>query len=187
LIINYQPKRILEWGSGYSTLFFPSLLKHDFFWLSIENNLQWVQHLQSQNSSDKIVIKYIPEDSFPWSDKNNDGSYQDLKSYIDYPKDFKPYDFIFIDGRARRDCLEKALEYLQNEGIVVLHDANRTYYYEGIEGKLGNFFILKDYRNKSGGLLMAAKNISIEKYLDYNKHEKNWNLINNLIGKWLAI
>ena len=51
-------------------------------------------------------IKYIPPNNYPWSDNNNDGSYEDLIDYIEFPDNHTPYDFILIDGRARLECIK---------------------------------------------------------------------------------
>ena len=132
LLKNLQPKQCLEWGSGYSTIYFTKFLPTDSNWLAIEHASEWAKRINSLNKNSRIKIKFVPPNRFPWTDDNNDGSYSDLMDYIEYPKDAAPFDFILIDGRSRIACLERAIEWISDKGVVVLHDSNREFYHPAL-------------------------------------------------------
>ncbi|MBV6646611.1 MAG: class I SAM-dependent methyltransferase [Cyclobacteriaceae bacterium] len=183
---NFQPATVLEWGAGYSTLYFPQMIQDLNQWLSIENSSEWVDKVTTKNHNRAVEVRYIPENTNPWTDEHNDGSYDDLRNYVDYPSEKAPFDCILIDGRARSACLRKAFEIIKDEGIVIVHDANREYYLEH-----ANVFkekiLLQDYRRTAGGLLIVSKRQCINAVIDVNKHQRNWGRINNVIGKVLSI
>ena len=109
IISKYKAEVCLEWGSGYSTLHFPFMsssikkwtsIEHDPIWYSIMNKkLDNIKHKQIE-----IILK--TPNTYPWTDEFNDGSYSDLIEYINYPRSTgQKYDFILIDGRARKYCV----------------------------------------------------------------------------------
>jgi len=173
LLERKKPKNCLEWGAGYSTYYFPKYLEKDALWISIEHNEYWakaIKHIIAPNAK----IYYIPPNNYPWTDEHNDGSYADLKDYVEFPKslDIK-FDFILIDGRARKDCLIHALDLLNSGGVVVLHDANRKYYLNPC--KLYRYQALFiDHRKDSGGLWIGSKDLDINTILDIKKHRAIW-------------
>ena len=128
IITNLQPTRSLEWGSGFSTMYFTKLLPKNSEWISIEHNKEWFQTMRSKDLPVGVSLNFIPADNPTFTDLNGDGSYQDFKKYIEFP-DGK-FELIFIDGRARNACLIKARELISDTGIVILHDINRIPLYE---------------------------------------------------------
>ena len=46
LLRNLKPKNCLEWGSGYSTIYFPKFLIKDSKWLSIEHSAEWADRVK---------------------------------------------------------------------------------------------------------------------------------------------
>jgi hypothetical protein len=120
-----KPKKCLEWGSGYSTLFFPKRVRGITKWISIDHDKDWFTKIYEQNDSSNIELYHVPPNNFPWTDENNDGSVSDLRDYIDFPERFGKFDFILVDGRARKQCLIKAREIINDKGIVVLIITNR--------------------------------------------------------------
>lgn len=187
ILQNYQPQKVLEWGAGYSTLYFPPLLNKLDQWISIENDHNWVEHLENLDPHPKVQIHFVKEDRNPWSDPHHDGSYDDLKSYIEYPGSFGKFDLIYIDGRARRECLLKASSLLADRGIIIIHDANRRHYYEGLIDRFENVAILTDYRRTAGGLFIATKNLNLQDFIDIDRQKRNWMFYNNKLCKILAI
>jgi hypothetical protein len=56
------------------------------------------------------------------------------KNYVDYPRRLgKKFDVIIVDARFRRRCIQAAREALQTDGVVVLHDAHKKQYHDGLE------------------------------------------------------
>lgn len=139
LIEKLKPKKCLEWGSGFSTVYFPQ--KHPCIegWVSVEHNGKWFNKILPLTDKDRVLMVL-----------NTPDNYTDVGT---------GFDFILIDGIKRNWCLEKARYILNPGGKIVLHDASRHDYWEGIElygqNKVflsqGEFFPDHDARN---GLMM---------------------------------
>jgi len=175
IIKRHKPGNCLEWGSGYSTLFFSRFLTKEAKWYSIEHDKKWYEEIRPKISVLKNVeLALVEPDHQPWTDKQGDGSYDDMRSYILYPKEKLlaggegmeagkggplakgKFDFILVDGRARKHCLEQAGGLLSEKGILVLHDANRKHYLEGRTKKWEHEHLFTDERTDAGGLLIAS-------------------------------
>lgn len=115
LIAKYQPKICLEWGSGGSTLFFPNENGCIKKWVSIEHNANYYEKVK-QNADKKVDVYLVRLDEY-------------LKKVKDL--DLK-YDFIFIDGLMRAECLWFAEDYLNTGGFILLHDSGRAEYQDFI-------------------------------------------------------
>ena len=179
---NLNPKNCLEWGSGFSTIYFSKLLLKDANWLSMEHCSDWASKIKQININSKVNIKYIPPNNYPWSDPNNDGSYEDLKDYIEYPNNHAPYDFILIDGRARLECIKNSINLITDMGIVVLHDANRKFYHDNLE-IFPNQVFFPIHGRKGLGIWIGTKKLEINKVLNITSHknlEKLHLFFNNL-------
>jgi hypothetical protein len=153
------PQNCLEWGTGYSTLYFPKYLK-DVSWLAIEHDPDWANNIKALNEHENVKIIHVPPNQYPWTDSNNDGSYQDLINYIETPSNYGGYDFILIDGRARKECLIRSSTMLNNNAIVVLHDANRIYYTEPF-AMYKYSLLLRDHNVNRGGLWIGSNGINL--------------------------
>jgi hypothetical protein len=95
------------------------------------------------------------------------------------------FDFILVDGRARKDCLICALDLLNIGGIIVLHDANRKYYPDPC--KLYRYQVLfTDHRKDAGGLWIGSRDLDINTVLDVKKHREIWQKLAQL-ERWLKI
>jgi len=182
ILKNLQPSRCLEWGSGYSTIYFPNFVSKSSKWISIEHDKDWAAKIESINQKLNVEIFHIQPNHFPWTDKYKDGAYSDLADYIEFPRRFGSFDFILVDGRVRKDCLTTAYELVKNEGVVILHDANRDYYHEPF-GLYKHHVLFKDYCKDAGGLWIGSKvkKINIEKVLNVNKHIKLWRIYNSIL------
>ena len=175
LLTNLQPMCCLEWGTGYSTLFFPSKLSHQASWISIDHDKKWTKTIRDLQPSSIVKIHHVPANEFPWTDEIKDGAYADLTDYIEYPVQFSPYDFILVDGRARNHCIYKAYDLLQPKGIVMLHDANRKEYRASF-GLYPNQLLLTCYRPKGGGIWLGSKDLPIEEVLNVAQHQAIWRM-----------
>ena len=181
LLKNLQPKNCLEWGAGYSTTFFPRFLDKNAKWSSIEHDKRWYTKIEKMNKNHNSKVFYIPPNRSPRREQYGDGSFTDFKDYIEFPKKFGRFDFILVDGRARKHCLIKAHNLIKNKGIVVLHDANRKQYH-GPFNLYKHQILFKDYRKEGGGLWLGSKNLRIEQVLDVERHLEVWRQITK-IGK----
>ncbi len=217
ILRKLHPARCLEWGSGYSTLYFSQLIPESAEWMAVEHNHGWQQfmlrlmnatpvqethdaegwrcvYLRGQltrtgfetldrvlrifkkrsKNGPKIEIFHVSPNHLPWSDEDEDGSYTDLKDYIEFPTAFGPFDFILVDGRARKDCLVKAYALIKETGVVVLHDANRKYYYKPLEPYLYQTLFTDASLGSGGGLWIGSKGLDLQNVLDVEKHRLAW-------------
>lgn len=207
ILTRLEPKVCLEWGAGYSTIYFANFLEKRSKWIAIEHDKKWAQkisdHLQlypvirkfqqspplveyyfrkqvsriglktinallgliAKKHRSRIDVIHIAPNQFPFADKYNKGSYREMKDYIEYPKRFGKFDFILIDGRARRECVIKAHDIINDNGVVVLHDAGREYCHDGFAlYKYQNIFL--DDAVEEKGLWIGSKALDISSILD---------------------
>lgn len=194
LIKNIKPDSCLEWGAGLSTTFFTKYIPEHSKWLSVEHDEEWSKAVDSKINAPNISIvlktaNYEPEDGIYTSGtytQDNDGTYRDFKNYIEFPEEQSPFDFILIDGRAREQCLIKAKDYLSEEGIVLLHDANRTYYHNAFKHyKFGEAFL--DHRNDAGGIWIGKNGQRpLSDYIDVDTYSKLWKLY-SAVGRFIKV
>ena len=122
---EYSKVDVLEWGAGYSTKYFPTMLQKEgieYTWTSIEHNLAWFQEVKKWNVKNVNLI---------FADKDTDA----------YLKPKGKYDVIYVDGRNRVKCLQHAKSLLKPDGVVILHDAEREKYAEGFTGYNYSFIV----------------------------------------------
>jgi len=150
--------RVLEWGSGKSTLSFTAILNDlalPFRWLALEYDREFCDSTIAPELRRRPagVLRYVEDDrvltSAPGDESTievvcwNNGALRpfmgddhiadraaDLDAYVDYPASTgERFDVIIVDGRKRRRCLLAAKELVAEQGIVLLHDAYRPYYH----------------------------------------------------------
>ena len=92
-----------------------------------------------------IRLTFKEPDHYPWTDPHNDGALSDLEAYVTYPAGLgKRFDLIYIDGRARYHCLKVARRLVKDDGVIVVHDAARGYYFDDPENRdlsVNRFFL----------------------------------------------
>ena len=179
IIMRLCPRRCLEWGTGYSTLFFPDLIDTTSIWTSIEHNKKWAGKIRNMNSRPNVEIHYIPANRRPWRDAYGDGTYHEFKNYVDFPSGMEYFDLILVDGRAREPCLYKAHELIGEQGVVILHDANREKYHAPFD-RFPDHLLFRDYREDVGGLWLGSKGGEIGGVLNVTRQVELWKLYNVL-------
>lgn len=129
------PITALEWGSGNSTLYFSSFLQEGSHWHALEHNQEWstlVQQRIQHASRNDISLHSIPNNT-AFNDGVDDGDFSSFYDYVLFPLDLDTkFDFILVDGRARVDCMRLGWKLLKDDGIMVLHDAQRQEYQHGV-------------------------------------------------------
>jgi len=119
LLVKYlrerKPKKILEWGPGYSTQIMRKECPGAKI-ISFENKKEWYEIWASKFIKEKTHI---------------DLRFKRGRSYY-YPKLEERFDLIFIDGRYRVECLITAYHYLEKDRVVFLHDSRRHAYDRGV-------------------------------------------------------
>jgi len=110
LIDKLRPWRVLEWGAGASTLYWPARYP-ETEWLSIEHDPEWYAAVNAQKKPNVTLrlLKY-PE-------------YYSLT-----PADVGLFPLIIVDGRERVRCLSAARWLLSPGGMALLHDSGRARY-----------------------------------------------------------
>jgi predicted O-methyltransferase YrrM len=151
VIDSLGPKNCLEWGSGYSTLYFPSFLPKGSHWLAIEHYPEWAEKISKRNSHDLVKIVNVTPSLPGWKDE---GTYEEFKDYVEYPSG-QQFDLIIVDGRARLPCVSKSRELISDRGVVMLHDANRLKYRDA-EKIMPHSVFFQDRRDGYGGIWMGT-------------------------------
>jgi hypothetical protein len=125
---------VLEYGAGASTLYFSKYAKHYY---SIEHVKEWYESVSSQVD---INTKIFHAPCF----------FINSNTHCDYSNDHKikwapyfkkvhelpcsKYNKILIDGRARAYCALEVFNFLDNEGLLMIHDYSfRSKYHEIVE------------------------------------------------------
>jgi hypothetical protein len=130
---------VFEYGSGASTFWMSSRVKEI---VSVESDEGWYAHLMSYgNRLDNVELKFIPGECIGGgsvgdhefrSDKKGFKAFQ-YKNYVESIKATnQKYDLIVIDGRCRTKCLDVAVGYLKEQGMIVFDDTLRQRYRDGI-------------------------------------------------------
>ncbi len=118
---------IFEYGSGSSTLFFEDYFEKVY---SVEHNKEWFDIVTS--SAESANVFYVPPEKSKqpiYISKKLGFKNLDFKNYVNFIGTLgKKFDVIFIDGRARQECLKIALEFLNPGGFIILDDSNRKRY-----------------------------------------------------------
>jgi predicted O-methyltransferase YrrM len=183
ILIRLRPDRCLEWGSGKSTLQFPALVSAEARWLAVEHDRRWAEIVRRANPRPNVATAFIPPDCPDWTDGE-----AAFASYIEYPSQFGPYDFVLIDGRARTTALRTATALLSDGGVVILHDANRRVHLEACE-IFPHQVLFQDSRvtarRPSGGIWVGSLTRPLHTVLDVALHQRIWNFYSG-IGRPLA-
>ena len=163
-LLKLEPNglEILEWGSGGSTIHYPSFLiknKIQFNWTSIEYNKVWhsemTKKLKDLNISNTTIIL------FDVGNNNLQQPYTNMDEYVNYPSTLnKKFDLILVDGRKRRRCLIEASKLLKDNGVVLLHDAQRSWYHSAFKYFNGGFLSEELWKGNN------IKNIDVEQETD---------------------
>lgn len=136
--LNIEGKKVFEYGSGGSTLFW---LSKGCDVVSIEHNPKWFQRITSLiKQKTRVNYKLIEPESLPdeilqTADPANPDHYVTSR---DIPKNFfkkyvclidqfedNSFDVVFIDRRCRPSCIKHAINKVKKSGYIVLDNADR--------------------------------------------------------------
>ncbi len=128
----------VEFGSGKSTAFFAQYIGH---LTSIEHHKgwyekvkQWMAKRQIDNVDYRLVEPDSEEKSFPQNLIKYFPPYLETKKgFVDYVSELgklkdSSIDFLLVDGRARTECGLIGIHKLKSGGMLVLDNAERTWY-----------------------------------------------------------
>ena len=162
--------KVLEWGSGTSTIYFSKIVKQ---FVSIEHNTEWYNRISSQ-ITDNVEYYYVAPHGFK-NDEELDKNVSDLLCRandpvlvdgithwktrdgfdwhcgIDYIRkplelEYRDYDVVIVDGRCRTMCAYIAKYLIKDGGYLIFDDFKSRTYYHGI---------LKYYEVVDGGDTLA--------------------------------
>lgn len=131
----------LEYGMGGSTLNFAPLVARAY---SIEHDCDWHAFMLSRIANSTADFSHLTTRCVgvaPWT-----GGWGTLSPFehAQYAGPFREYvdtvaslgevfDVVLVDGRARMACALRALEFLKDDGVLILHDFyTRTKQYGGV-------------------------------------------------------
>ncbi len=148
-IKQLKPRRVFEWGSGESTLFFVNLGAKV---VSIEHDSKWydeVSHNPNLVGRDVSICFYPYEAGTIGPDKANPTHYKsgstnlgdvNFKRYASAIDDYGKFDLILIDGMTRASCLAHAYSHVVDGGCIVLDNTgDRPYYLEQTAHMFGDY------------------------------------------------
>ncbi len=119
--INVNTK-ILEFGSGNSTVFFSNLTENLY---SVEHNDEWYNKIKPQlNNKVKYILSKVDYKSLPSKDDTfyNCNTIEELLN-TNIPDEY--FDIIIVDGIHRVNCARSSINKLKKGGILILDDSNR--------------------------------------------------------------
>jgi len=148
-IKQLRPKRVFEWGSGGSTLFFA--FKAGIRSLaSIEHDEDWYSKVCERfplNFADYRLIP--PEPGAIGPDPANPAHYKsgstnlgdvNFKQYASVIDEYGLFDLILIDGMARASCIHHAFSHVAPGGCMVIDNTgDRPYYLEETAHLFGDY------------------------------------------------
>ncbi len=127
---------LLEFGAGNSTLFFAKKVKATY---SVENHEEWYNTIKDS----------MPANSTLYFEKDvKGGAY--AKSIA---KVGSPLDIILVDGRDRVNCSKTSLEYLSEDGVLILDNSDRAEYQEAFDFYKANGFKKLDFWGMAPGFI----------------------------------
>jgi len=180
MIKELNPQKCLEWGAGNSTLFYPRLLNKDALWISIEHNPEWYNKISKSVQRSNTHVHLVSPNNSHWTETPNDGEYADFKDYVDFPKSLNTkFDFVMVDAKARKDCLLCAFDILSDNGIVVLHNANRGHYQDVFP--LYGLQVLLKRESIHGGLWIGTKTRNPQNTSRMAALEQIWGMLNTVV------
>lgn len=143
---DLSDKRVLEWGSGLSTLWWADKCKYVY---SIEADFKWfndVVRLKNEKGfEDKAQLIY----------KNvHEGDQTKIEFYTDVPEWYQP-NIVIVDGILRYECILKALT-LPRPLTLIVDNWQQDYVFicpaaeEALKGFTGNVYVQPDHTNHEG-------------------------------------
>lgn len=105
--------RMLEYGSGHSTLFFAACVGRI---VSVEHNTAWADEVEPQLPDNAMLVRV-----------------DDKANYAHAPLSAGPFDVVLIDGIEREACMASADQALTPTGVVLIDDSHRTAYADEIQ------------------------------------------------------
>jgi hypothetical protein len=104
--VNFSDKRIYEFGSGNSSLFWAKIAKEV---VSVEHDEKWYTSRLNFRKPN-LILKHRKDEHYSASILEEDGE----------------FDVIVVDGVLRDRCCEQALKKLKRNGLLILDNSDRA-------------------------------------------------------------
>lgn len=150
--------RVFEWGCGLSTTYYAGFLTDkgiEFEWHALDNNRDWHERvkglIEARQFGSRVHLHL--EEFAPFWEKPGWGGVpppcgafapaaEAERAYVDLPRRLGgTFDVMIVDARFRRRCIEAARGTVKPGGLVVLHDAQKAHYQEGLDAYPFSTFI----------------------------------------------
>lgn len=148
-----QPRRMIEWGSGGTTLVIPGTFQSIERYVSVEHNEQWHARVGKVVDDPRVSCLFRPphasapepamfeesggktrQEYVDWTERC-ENEREILERYVEAPFEIEDeYDVALIDGRARRFCIERAWQGVRSGGLLLIHDSQRDDYKAVVHG-----------------------------------------------------
>ncbi len=144
---NLSKSNVFEYGGGGSTLFF---CKNDAYVSTVEDHAEWFKILTE--TVEKKGYKewkglFVSPEPYTGSKQRSASNPADFMSgspglaHLTYEKyaraiDAFPsdhFDLILVDGRARPSCIQQAIPHLKINGLLVVDNTERSYYFASFQ------------------------------------------------------
>lgn len=128
--------RVLEWGSGASTVW---LARRAGSVVSIEHDPGWAERTRAAlaaHDADDVDLRVVEPRLGAGGVRSRKRGFEglDFTAYADAIDDLDgDFDLVVIDGRAREACLARAIDRLADGGVVVFDNVDRVRYRDAIE------------------------------------------------------
>lgn len=159
-----KDKRVFEYGSGGSTLYFAA---HCGEVVAVDHSQEWAQMVNDALAADQIThAKVLPIPGEPAASPQDADAQQgygsaepqfegiSYKNYVlalsRYPKGH--FNIIVIDGRSRSACVKQASEYIAPGGVIIVDNVERKHYQPAQQQYLSKHFRLKKFAGPVHGL-----------------------------------
>lgn len=143
---------MLEYGAGGSTFHFSKFVQK---YVSIEHDENWYEKLKNlPKNVEAYLCKPNNEIKLPvWI-----GEEKDFLNYINFIEkiSYKHYDVILIDGRARKFCAKKILNYINENSVVFVHDYFERKRYHEIENY---YYLINEHKDAKQSLAVFKKKV----------------------------
>jgi predicted O-methyltransferase YrrM len=128
--------RVFEWGSGASTLW---LAKRSASVTAVEHDEAWATEVRGLLAEDAAVdlrvVTAPPARGLPGEVRSQKAGATevDFRAYVEVIDEVGgPFDLIVVDGRAREECLARAMPHLAPDGMLVLDNVERRRYRDAV-------------------------------------------------------
>lgn len=121
-----QSARVFEYGGGGSSLW---LADRGAVLTVVEHDPTWIDHLREVLPPSVELLTVGKSGRGRISSSVDPGFFDDYVAAVDTYRD-EVFDLVIVDGRARVDCVKRAMPKVRRGGLLLLDDSDRARYQE---------------------------------------------------------